>query len=718
MPDIGVDVKYLSSRWVWAALLILVLVVVGNLLVGRSRVESAGGTGIVELAFTATLSTSNGQPVSSQYQRVLLNVMSVRLNTSTDLSLSDTDPSWITIPLPAAMPSNIPTQFINTSLNFGSSGTLLTAPLSILQLDLMPLQNLPVFFNFAKVPGETYGQIELVLDSTTPGYAVPLCPQSASAGEGCITYPAVLASSSGLRVLFANSGYAVPTGSVQPLVVNLAVTVGTPPGADPNITGVSINPVITPQGNTLPGTSTPYIPALGQVTGAVANFDLSTTTVTAEYAGTNQIVATTRLQPDGTFLLNLPAPAAPDTTLYDFYVSGSGAYVVKSRVAVSQGACPPCSQGTCPSCNLGTLMVPGSTFGSLSGTVADACNGIGVEAATLKLLVPDTTAKGGAATCDPTGGPPAIPSNCVTVATAATDDLGHYPLPGTPFTNIPVSPPPGVSYYNLDINAAGFNTALPQVASGLSCPASRFPNSCSFNLDHGYLTGAVQISGPNETGNPMDAMVMAEDSGTNNIENLTLAAIAGGSASGTFTISVPDAAPSSDAIPVRNFDLFASVQDLFQGSPQPSSGQLIGTVASVGAPSADCTTISIPALSPMDCAGLGSVYGIVGSMTNPANPSTTSVRLSKNGVQIMETEPNSIVVAPNDNGEGYYNFCAPSDSYLLTRYESGIAQSSSSETITLAKPLIIGSPCASICQDGNPKGTCLLCQPEKAPTLP
>ena len=512
----------------------------------------------------------------------------------------------------------------------------------------------------------------------------------------------------------------MPTGSVQPLVVNIAVTVGTPPGADPSSTGVSINPVITPQGNTLPGTSTLYTPALGQVSGAITNFDLSTTTVTAEYAGTNQIVAATRLQPNGTFLLNLPAAPAPSSTLYDFYVSGNGSYVVRSHVAVS-------SQGTAPSpppaTDLGSLMVPGSTLGSLSGTVADACNGIGVEAATLKLLVPDTTVTGGAATCDPTGGPAAIPSNCVIVATAATDDQGHYPLPSTPypfqvppFTNIPVSPPPGVPYYNLDISSAGFNTALPQVASGLTCPSSRFPNSCSFNLEHGYLTGAVQIGGPNETGNRIDAMVMAEDSGTNNIENMTLAIIAGGSGSGTFTISVPDAAPSSVAIPVGNFDLFASVQNLFQGLPQPNSGQLIGTVASVGAPPTDCSTIGIPALSPMDCAGLGSVYGTVGSMTTPANPSTTSVRLSKNGVQIMETEPNSIVAAPNGNVTGYYNFCAPSDSYLLTHYESGIAQSS--EAITLAKPLTIGTPCASICQDGNPKGTCLLCQPEKAPMLP
>jgi hypothetical protein len=698
-------VKHLSGRWLWTAPLILVLIVVGSLLlVGRSRVESAGASGIVELAFTGTLISGVGVPIASQYQRVTLNVQSIRITPSTDLSLSDSDSSWVVIPAPARIASNIFTQFITDTLNFGTSGTLLTAPVSILQLDLMSLQNIPFFFNTVGVPANTYEQIELVLDSTTPGNVVPLCPPSSHAGEGCVTYPAALVSGATLRVLFTN-GFIVPAGSVQPLVVNLAVTVAAGPGADPSVTAVSINPVITAPGN-LSSSGITVNPALGLVTGTVTNFDLSTTTVTAEYAGTNQVVTSGKLQPNGTFLLELPAVATPNSTLYDFYLSGSGGYVVRSHVAVS-------SQGTAPSppppTDLGTLAVPGSAFGSLSGTIADICNGTAVQGAILKLLVPDTTTAGSATTCDLTGEPPAIPSNCVTVATAATDNLGHYPLPGTPFTNVPVSPPPGVPYYNLDVSAAGFNTALPQVASGLICPTSRFANSCSFNLEHGYLTGFARLSGANNTGNRLDAMVMAEDSGTNNIENFTLAAIPPGSATGAFTIAVPDAAPSSDAIAVSNFDVFASVQNLFQGLPQPNSGQLIGTAASVGAPPADCSTISISALSPMDCAGLASVYGSVDN----ADPSTTSVRLSKDGVQIMETAPNSIGVAPNGNT---YSFCAPSDSYELTHYESGIAQSS--VPITLARPLFVGTPCASICQDGNPTGTCLLCQPVAAPTLP
>jgi hypothetical protein len=691
-----VGVKHFSGRWLWAALLGMMLFVDGSLLlVGHSRVESSAGMGIVELAFSGTLTTSDGAAFSTEYQRALLNVVSVRITPSTDLSLSDSDPSWVTIPAPAAIGSTNPTQFITTSLNFGGSGTLLTAATSILQLDMVPLQNLPFFFNAASVPAQSYGQLELVLNSPNGGNVVPLCPQASPAGEGCITYSAALASQAVLRALFTTA-LVVPPGTVQPLVVNIAMTVGPPPTADPNTASVSISPVVSSQGN--------QSTALGAVIGTVVNFD-SNTTVTAEYAGTNQIVAATKLQSDGTFVLNLPALTTPAFTLYDFYVSGNGAYVVRSNQKVSsQGntSTPP------PQTDLGVLAVPFSTFGTIIGTVADVCNGTAVEAATLKLLVPDTTTAGSATTCDLSGTPPALPSNCVVVATAATDDQGHYPLPSTPFTMVPVTPPPGVPYYDLEISAPGFNTTVPQVAAGsLFCPTSRFANSCSFSLEHGYLAGTTTLSSLNSTGQRLNALVMAEDSGTDKIENITLSTIPGHNSSGVFEMAVPDAAPSSDAIAVNNFDVFAAMQDLFQGSPQSNSGHLIGTAAGVGAPPSDCSTITIPALSPMDCVGLGSVDGSVLG----ANPSTTSVRLSKNGVQIMETEPNSIIASGNN-----YNFCAPSDSYLLTHYERNIA--GSSVPIALAPPLTVSAPCSSICEDGNPGGTCLLCQPTAAPTLP
>jgi hypothetical protein len=203
----------------------------------------------------------------------------------------------------------------------------------------------------------------------------------------------------------------------------------------------------------------------------------------------------------------------------------------------------------------------------------------------------------------------------------------------------------------------------------------------------------------------LNALVMAEDSGTDNVENVALSTIPGGANVGIFTISVPVAAPSSDAIPVNNFDVYASVQNQFEGSPEKISGNLIGTAASVGAPPSACSTIGIPALSPMDCVGSGSVFGNV----TTTNPSQTSVRLSKNGVQIMETEANSIGLAPFN----IYDFCAPADTYLLTHYQGSIAQSSA--PIVLVPPPPTTVSCPSICQ--NPANSCLICQPTAGPAL-
>jgi hypothetical protein len=667
---------------------------IGGLLIGRSRVESATGTGFVQVAFSTTLTSFDGTPIAEHYQRVLLNVVSVRLNPTA--GASDSAPGWVEIPAPAAVGTTNPTQFISTSSNFGGSGTILTAANSILQLDLEPLQNLPYFFNGETIFSNAYAQLEVVLDSVVPGNVVPLC--HSAAGEGCISYTANLTPQSALSVPFSNGAFGLMTGGVEQLVVNVAVDVGAVP-SNPSA-AVAITPVISAQGNLLPSTTAP---ALGVVTGTVTNGDVNTTTVTAEYAGTNQIVATTHLAGAGNFILNLPAlPAQQGGTAYDFYVSGNNTYAVASDQKVfvqGTASSPP------PPTNL-DFVVQGSPVGSLSGTLADACDGLAIQAATLKLLVPDTS-KGSATACDLTGGSPPIPPNCVVVATAVTDDLGHYPLSGMPFTNVPVIQPPGVTHYDLEISAGGYNTRVVPVApDSLFCPASRFANSCSFTLEHGYLTGTTDLSAPNNTGHRLNALVVAEDSGTNNIENVALSTIPGRATSGTYKLSVPVAAPSLGGIAVKNFDVFASMQDLFQGSPEKTSGHLLGTAASVGSPPGACTTIGIPALGPMDCVGLGSVFGTVAN----ANPGTTSVTLSKRNVQIMQTEPNTIGAAPAN----IYNFCAPADSYTLTRYESGVAQTSAPVMLVPSPPF--ASACPSICQ--NASNTCLICQETVGPTLP
>jgi hypothetical protein len=690
-----VGVKYLSGRWLGRALLGLLIVLGSLLLSGRSRVESQGGSGIVEVAFQATLSTFDGSQVAQDYQHVLLNVVSVRLNPIP--GATDSDTGWVEIPAPAAVGTINPTQFINTSLNFSGSGTLLTAANSELQMDLVPIQNLAFFFNAGTVPAQNYGQVEVVLDSNVPGNMVPLC--NSSGGQGCVSYLANLTSAAELNVPFSSVGYSVATGVVQQLLININEIVGSVPAGGPSSGAVAIQPVIFAQG-ALP----PLIPssALGVVTGTVANGVVGTTTVTAENAGTNQIVAATQLLGAGNFIFDLPALSAQQGgTPYDFYVSGNGTYSVASNQNVSaQGtaASPP------PALDL-NFTVQGSPVGTITGTIADVCNGKAIQGATLKLLVPDTS-KGSATACDLTGGSPPIPANCVVVATSATDDQGRYPPPNTPFTQVPLFPPPGVTHYDLEIRAAGYNTRVVPITPGsLLCPTSRFSNSCSFTLEHGFLSGLTELSSPNSSGQPLNALVMAEDTGTDNIESVALSTIPGNTNVGVFSISVPDAAPSADAIAVNDFDVFASVQDLFEGAPQKTSGHLIGTAATVGAPPGACSTIAIPALSPIDCVGSGSVFGHVAS----TNPSKTSVRLSKSGVQIMETQPNSISAAPAN----IYNFCAPADTYLLTHYEGTVAQSSA--PVALVPPPPTTTTCPSICQD--PANSCLICQPTTGPTL-
>jgi len=729
-------VKHLSLRWLAVALFAPVLTVVGTLLLigSHSHAASSGAKGVVQVAFTGTLTTADGAPIAQESQRVLLNVIAVRLHPSSDLTVSDFDSRWVTIPAPANTGKSNPELFITTSLNFGGGiggGGLLASPVSVLQLDLIALQNLPFFFNGATIPAQTYQQIELTLNPTTPGNVVPLCavPRTRPAGEGCVPYGVTLSQAkTKLRIAFGP--FELTPNTVEPLLVNLGVIVGPGPSANPDTTTVSITPVITGcGGGSNPCSSTvngvPFNPQLGLVMGNIAHFDPKKTTVTAEFSGTNQIVASTKLMRDGSFSLSLPALPIPNSTLYDFYVSGNGGYIVRSRVPVaSLGA----SSGSPPVTFLGTpahpLSITSSTFNSIAGVVRDACvaGAPPIEAATLQLLVPDTS-KGGA-TCKLTGG--AIPSNCVVVGTATTDDQGVYPLPSDnavpqPFDRVPVILPDGVGRYDLEISASGYNTTVQEVARGparrLTCPTSGAEaNRCTFALEHGYLAGEVLLSRNNDSGFPLDVMISAEDSGTSHIENFALAHVPAGRSDGSFRMLVPDAAPSSSgSVPVTDYDVFGLVQDVFGPSPQKVPGHSIETAGSVGAPAA-CATISVRSLDRFDCAGQGSVSGTVIG----ANPTTTSVTLSKGNVQIGETEPNSIGF--DSSGNNLYNFCAPADTYDLTRNQSGNPAAAPAE-ITLTNPTTTptpsptasSTPCTGIC--GASAGSCRVCQTTTGPTL-
>jgi hypothetical protein len=672
------------------------LAVVGILLLGGSRSQAASsrGKGVVQVAFNSppgSLTTADRAAIPTEYRRVLLNVVAVRLNASSDLEFPDRGKGWVQILAPA------------------SAGS------SLVQLDLEALQNLPFLFNAVSIPAKTYGQVELVLNSVNPGIVVPLC---SSAIEGCMPKSVTLTTNK-LRALFTG-GYDVTRNTTQPLVISIGGTLGP---------GTSMAPVITP------GDSS----ALGLVTGTVTNFNLKTTKVTAEFSGTNQIVAATKLQKDGTFSLNLPAlDASGGGTFYDFYVSGNGGYVVRSHQQVFASG---------PPLDLLTLAVPSSKLSSINGAVYDGCVGTTkpIEGATLQLFVPDTTDPANTTDCDHLTPELTIPSNCVVVGTANTDQLGFYPLLGSipqAFNRVPTTLPSDVTHYALEISAPGYNTTLQQVAkgthAGLNCPTAGFKgDTCSFNLEHGYLEGTVALSRSNDTGNTLDVMVNAEDSGTNKIENFTFARIPAGETVGKFSmpvphgtpgaatiasseISGPSASPSSTptpvTIPVNRYDVFAVVQDLFGGTSQKISGHLITAAAGIAAPPPSPTPTPTPSSTPSsspspracvtatppvslsvlaDCAGQGSVYGTVSG----ANPATTSVRLSgtdeTNGtpVQIDQTQPNSIA-----SPSGFYNFCAPADTYTVTHYESG-SPAASPAPVTLAAPSTTPTPCTGSCRN-------------------
>jgi len=93
-------VKDLSSRWAVAILLAPVLLILGLALSGGNQAATAAapaaGKGTVAIALEGTF--ANSQNVTS-FQRIALNVVSIRLNPSTDADVSDFDSRWVTIPV-------------------------------------------------------------------------------------------------------------------------------------------------------------------------------------------------------------------------------------------------------------------------------------------------------------------------------------------------------------------------------------------------------------------------------------------------------------------------------------------------------------------------------------------------------------------------------------------------------------------------------------------
>jgi hypothetical protein len=577
------------------------------------------------------------------FQNVLLNVQAVRINPK--VAVSPTGGGWQKIPTPP-----------------GIGGHSQNAEL---QIDLNASQNIPQLFNTAGVKPNKYRTAELLLDPNNPGVLIPNCPQSPGGGEGCINYPISLNNGNVILVTDNSS-----TGLVAPsknqlgvLMLQVQVMVNQAPTTPGGPFSVTITLTTVPP-NSVQSTVTGAVTVKASGTGGSSG-KVRALTVTAEAIGTNTAIASSRVKAGGNcptsalgcYTLALPAAGGLNAsangfgTLYDFAVSGGGNTYAAQRLL-------PIYPGQSPIAVNFSVTGP-QVLGNITGQVTDMCTGKAVIGATLQLLVPPDS--NSAANCTMN------PEQCVSVATANTNNTGGFPLPGSllvpsPFTNVPIlakSAP-----YAMEITAPGYDNlvvlAKPSSATknnGGTCSTDGGTtfNKCNLTLNTGTISGTIPIVAP-ISGQSTLVQVFAEDTGTNNIVGaLTMPVIVTSSNPGTVSF------PSLNVPTSGTFDLFATTIDLFQGQADPYQGHTIAVLPDVTGP-ASCGTVAVAFDQTIDCIGHGSITGQV------QNPNLgTSVVLSKDNVQLSS----SIVEnqAPLPNPSSNYSFCIPADTYGVQRFQ-------------------------------------------------
>jgi len=688
-------VKDLPSRWALFTLLAPVFLILALVLLGDWRPAAAAkvpsGDGTVHLAFIGNVvqvDASNvpiANPPPLPYQHLYLNVIGIRLNTSTDPNVAEGDKNWFEIPAPV--------------LKGVGKGTG-TAQLTV---DITQISQLANFFNNANIKAKQYNQIELLLNSGNPGSIVPLCGALASPGEGCSSYPIIFPSGgASIRTTFL---FNLHTNTVLPLVIDITVDVP----AQPLVTGNQVTvqvPTITAVPNS--DDTQPLNPYLALVTGTIKNGNGSSTLVNAEPAGTSDLVSP--INPFNTVSGNrfsLYLPALPTGTAYDFYVSANDrAFGLANNVIVVPATNTPLS-----------ITLPTRARATVKGSLVDACHGgipPALQNATLTMLQPVTQPTSGA-TPDCTLAP------CVAVATAGTDPGGNFPTPvpgdgnGTEsFTAIPQ----GLDYV-LIVNAPGFDrTVIPVIhkSTTLTCVGTQDTKNnaiCNLALSHGYLDGSLDLSAPTVV--PLNAQVVVEDTGTSNLENANTVTIPAGQTqatfSGTAAMFVPDQGDPRD---LSGFDLYALIDDDINGVGQSNTGHSIPVEAAVPVPSA-CATVIANTLADITCVGHGSIEGSIADAT----AATTAVlekpdpNLPSDLVQLI-----SGLAGPYGlDGSSGYALCAPADDYFLQRFDHGIGGAPTPVALAApAQPTASSTPCPSICQAGQ-GASCLVCTNTAGPSL-
>jgi hypothetical protein len=682
----------------WAALSLLPpILIFAALCVGPAGCGGSGSSSpptptptaaIVQVAFI-----TNFAAASSGLQNFFLNVAGVRMNplpnASTTATPSETNGKWVVIPVP-------------TATSTGSSPGVV--PIDVLG-GLSQLQ----VFNTSGVRSGKFTTIEVVLDTTNPGFIVPHCAGGGNL-EGCVQFPiqlenpgtplkflfpisqqfqTVQGNTKQLPILLSASVVSTPSGPGQPYLVNLGVS-------NPSNIGAYT------------GTIT------GTVTGANGNSGKigEHLRVTAQLAGTNTIVSSSDIR-NGTYTLFLPA-AAGIGTLYDLYVSGGTTTIVAQR-GLSTSTTAALFPSPSATATVNFTVAGAQTLGGFSGQVTDACTTLPIAGATVQILKPSGSSSVDCAKS---------PSQCISVASVSTGNGGVYPLPSTPFNpspfqQVPIGSP--TATYVLEISAPGYDTllmdgtaAIGGTSSGIAAGHCFTPTSsptstatpvnatCSFALTTAYLQGTLNLTAAQPPGTQTTVQVVAENTGTNDLVTAltTPLTIPGGSTSLGFTLNVPTHAFNSSS--AQNFDVFAQAQDRYLGGPDPFPGHTILVQQNVGGPPTACATVAAATSGlfgeTMDCAGHGSIAGIAAN--NP--DSGTTIELSKGGVAI--TDAAVALLAPTATASAAYSFCIPPDSYSLQRFEQGSPAGSTVAVGPMATPMPTDSPCPSTCFNGS--GTC------------
>ena len=627
--------KYFFVHRTVRAPIVLFVIVICVLLASLGSAQAAKNT-MVEVGFV-------GAPPPG-FQNVLLNVQQVRINPNS--SAAPDNAKWQVIPVPPGIG--------NAQQN------------AELQIDLNTSQNLPQLFNTALVQPYTYQIAEIDLDPNNPGTLVPNCPLAPPLGDtadGCINYPLQL--SVGTTVITTPiSGVAPKKGALAVLVLQVSVKINqapTVPGG-PYIATVTLAPLP----NSVLGTVTGSVKVTSGSGSGTSTSKILPLSVTAEAIGTNTPIATAPLT-NNNFTLILPAAGGPTApgfgTLYDLAVSGGADTYAAERLQ-------PLYPGQ--SITVGPIAVTGNqTLGNITGMITDGCVATKpITGATLQLLMPPTS--------NSTADCLTSPEQCVTVATANTDNAGNFPLPGTvttpaEFDQVPILPKKGS--YVMEITAPGYDPLMV-----LAIPSSNTSNkgstcstnggttfgACDLTLNTGYIAGTIPITPPNP-GQTILVQVFAEDAGTNNIESALPMPISVTSSNSTvdFTLNVPPSIPM--------FDLFATTIDLYQGVSDPFQGHTIAVKSGVTGPAEPsmpgvCNTVTPTFDQTIDCIGHGSVIGTVANATLG-----TSVVLSKEDlasgdfVQITNSQVQN--QSPNPNASNNYSFCVPADTYWLQRVQ-------------------------------------------------